>query len=304
VLVQTAAATQNILFSHIPDPDYVRYAIFTPMRRARMHEQEAMRGSIRQELGRILQIPLPSAGEERQQEDHPAPVAQPPGEEEPLAATPESSSPVDWVAGARRWLGRQITFDSWIVSEGGKTITWRKTIWVLLQASLVPIFAALVDVLLLVWGLARGVGLPLVPLLLFGAFWIIFGWWFYVYWDWQNDIYQVSGNRLIDLKRRPLFLEELRRETTLDRVENVGLTIPSPIAKILNYGTVTIETAGEVGAFTFINVHHPRGVQREIFKRRDRILQEQQAQEKHRRQEELAEWFEIYEDLKKRPDTA
>ena len=127
---------------------------------------------------------------------------------------------------------------------------------------------------------------------------VIFGWWFYTYWDWQNDVYQVSGNRLIDLKRRPLYLEELRREITLDRIENIGLRIPSLTAQIFNYGTVIIETAGETGAFEFESVHDPRGVQEEIFRRRERHTQQRRNEELMRRRAELGEWFEVYDELR------
>jgi hypothetical protein len=146
--------------------------------------------------------------------------------------------------------------------------------------------------------LSKGIGVPLLPLLLLLILLMIFGWWFYKYWDWQNDIYQISGSRLIDLKKRPLFLEEFRRETTLDRVENIGLSIPGPIAQLLNYGTVVIETAGETGAFEFEYVHDPRGVHAEIFNRRERFNQQQIEAEKGTRHAEMAEWFEIYEELK------
>jgi uncharacterized membrane protein YdbT with pleckstrin-like domain len=164
-------------------------------------------------------------------------------------------------------------------------------------------FVGLVVTLLIIWSLVQGIGFPLMPLGLLLLFLVVFGWWFYVYWDWQNDIYQISGNRLIDLKKRPLFLAEDRRETTLDRVENVGVSIPGPIAQILNYGTVLIETAGETGAFKFEYVHNPRGVQEEIFDRRERLARQRQEGEMHRRHGEMAEWFEIYEELKQEQGT-
>jgi hypothetical protein len=202
-----------------------------------------------------------------------------------------------------QWLSHQFSFETWLISDGGKTITWRKNGWLLAKVSLLPVFTALFVIVLFYWSVSRGMGSPLVPLLLSLVLMLVFGWWFYLYWDWQNDIYQISGNRLIDLKKRPLFLEELRRETTLDRVENIGLSVPGPIAQLLNYGTVIIETAGETGAFMFEHVHDPRAVQAEVFSRRERYTREQREAERLQRFAEMGEWFEIYEELKQRPRT-
>jgi hypothetical protein len=203
-----------------------------------------------------------------------------------------------------RWLRSQFTFETWIRSDDGDTITWRKNGWLLVKVSLPPIFAALfvsgLAILLLLYDVVPFVVSTFSLLLLL----LIFGWWFYVYWDWQNDIYQISGNRLVDLKRRPLFAEEIRRETTLDKVQNLSLSIPGPIAQLLNYGTVIIETAGEIGAFEFEYVHNPRGVQEEIFNRMEQVKEQQRQAEERRRREEMYDYFEVYDELlKQKPGT-
>jgi uncharacterized membrane protein YdbT with pleckstrin-like domain len=89
----------------------------------------------------------------------------------------------------------------------------------------------------------------------------------------------------------------------LDKVQNLDLSIPGPIAQILNYGTVIIETAGEIGAFEFEYVHDPRRVQEEIFSRMERFRRQQREAEMLRRHGEMAEWFEIYDELRQRPRT-
>lgn len=301
VIIQTAAATQRIVFSDIPYPDQVRRALFKPLRQAQFQERAEMRESIRQELGQRLNIPVATLEqEEEEQMDQVTGLAA--GEEalEGAEAPPEL---LNWLRGVWRWLGDQFTFETWIISEGGNTITWRKNGWLLTKVSLLPAFGAITVGGLIFWSVSQSIISPLCPLLLFVGLVVIFGWWFYLYWDWQNDIYQVSGNRLIDLKKRPLFLEEMRRETTLDRVQNIGLSVPGPIAQVLNYGTVIIETAGETGAFRFEHVHDPRGVQSEIFSRWESYTRSQRDAERNRRYEEMGEWFEIYEELKQKQGT-
>jgi membrane protein YdbS with pleckstrin-like domain len=295
VLIQTAAATDRILFMDIPNPARVQDILFRPVQYAQTRERAEERESIRRELGEKLD--LPGGAEERKE----APKTEKTGpSDEGREAEPPTSSPEWLILLQRLWDGLrgQFTFDTWIVTDGGNTITWRKNGWLLVKVSLLPIFSGLAVSAMLVWVLSSGIGFPLVPLFMFVVIILIFGWWFYRFWDWQNDIYQVSGSRLVDLKRRPLFLEEMRRETTLERVENISLSIPGPLAQLLNYGTVIIETAGELGAFRFEHVHNPRGVQMEIFSRRERMNRERREAEKMQRRAELVEWFEIYDDLK------
>jgi uncharacterized membrane protein YdbT with pleckstrin-like domain len=298
VLIQTAAATERILFLDIAHPEYVRYAIFTPMRHAKEQQTEVLRETILEHLRERLEIGGDAPEGEELELQEPAPESA--GE---LDEVNQSPLMFGWFQNAWGWLSRQFAFDTWIVSDGGKTVTWRKTGWILARNSLLPAMAAVLDMVGLSWLTLSGIGSVMLPLFLFLGLWLIFGWWFYIYWDWQNDLYRVSGNRLIDLKRRPLFLEESLRETTLDRVENIGLTIPGPVARMLNYGTIIIETAGEVGAFTFEHVHNPRAVQMEVFNRREQYMQQQREQQKRERFEELAQWFELYEELKRNPGT-
>jgi uncharacterized membrane protein YdbT with pleckstrin-like domain len=293
VIIQTAAATEKVVFADVPGPSYVRDALFAPRRFARDRERAEVRESIRQELSHRLNIPV-AALEDQEQSVQGEPVDD--TEEE----TNDAFDLPDWVRYAWQWLRNRFTFETWIISDGGNTITWRKNGWLLVRVSLVPFFAVIVATILFLLSLSQRIGLPLVPVIFLLSLVPIFVWWFYLYWDWQNDIYQISGNRLIDLKKRPLFLEELRRETTLDRVQNIALSIPGPIAQLLNYGTIVIETAGETGAFRFEYVHNPRGVQEEIFNRRERLGQQQREAEMLRRHAEMAEWFEIYEELKQK----
>ncbi len=297
VIIQTAAATERIIFADVPQPKFVRDAIFAPMQVARTQERAEMRESIRQQLGQRLNISVPALGdraESAQGEDLVSPA------EERVGEVAEADFfALEGLSSAWRRLRGSFTFETRILSDGGETVTWRKTGWVLTKVSLTPGLAGLCIIVLFVWSVSQGVGLPTFPLALLAALMFIFGWWFYVYWDWQNDIYQISGDRLIDLKKRPLFLAEIRRETTLDRVENISLSIPGPVAQLLDYGTVVIETAGETGAFEFVYVKDPRSVQEEIFSRRERATRQRREAEKRQRQAELAEWFGVYEELKK-----
>jgi uncharacterized membrane protein YdbT with pleckstrin-like domain len=301
VVIQTAAATEQIIFTDVSHPDYVREALFAPMQHTSTQAKAEMRESIRQELGRRLNIPVAPLEDQVEKQEGEEPAS--PGEEE---AEDKTGAPFDLLSSLRR-SGRRLrgllTFETQIVSDGGNTITWRKSGWLLLSASMPPFFAAIFIAGLAFLFLVRDIGTLAISLLLLLLLLPIFGWWFYAYWDWQNDIYQISGDRLIDLKRRPLFLKESRRETTLDRVQNVSLSIPGPTAQLLNHGTVIIETAGEIGAFEFEYVHDPRHVQEEIFNRLEKLKQQRREAELRGRHAEMAEFFAVYEELKREQGT-
>jgi uncharacterized membrane protein YdbT with pleckstrin-like domain len=298
VLIQTAAATQRVVFASIPNPDQVSRAIRSAMQRVSTQGRSEERQRIQQEIERILQVP--EMAPEKQ-------VAAMWGEEGVSSvgeeAEPEAkplSAPLRILYGVGEWLRESFTFQTWIESEDGRTITWRKNGWRLVRVSLSPLVAGFIASFLFLVFLSQGIGFPTAPLILLFVLGGIFLWWFYVYWDWQNDIYQISGERVIDLKKQPFFLEELRRETTLDRIQNISLTIPSAVAQLLNYGTVVIETAGEIGAFEFEFVHDPRGVQEEIFRRLAEFKERQLDQQRQERRQEMTMWFEEYEAEKRR----
>jgi membrane protein YdbS with pleckstrin-like domain len=297
-IIQTAAATQRIVFAHVPHPDLVQEILFAPLHHAESQERAEMREAIRQELGQRLDIPVSTLEDRDEAEKGEEPES---SDEIPAKGKPEDAFDLStWLRAGWQWIRNLFTFETWIESDGGNTVTWRKNGWRLVGKSLLPVFLGLVGMGVFSFSLSQGLGFPWVPLLLLVLLIINFGWWFYRYWDWQNDIYQISGNRLVDLKKRPLFLEELRRETTLDKVQNVGLSIPGPMARTFNYGTVVIETAGEIGAFEFEYVHDPRRVQEEIFNRMEGFRRQQREAEMLRRHGEMAEWFEIYDELRQR----
>jgi hypothetical protein len=128
-------------------------------------------------------------------------------------------------------------------------------------------------------------------------------WWLWMFDDWQNDVYQVTATRIIDVERRPLYLREQRREASLGMIQNVSLEIPGVLGNLLDYGSVTIETAG-AGAFTFDYVKDPRGVQAEIFRRVEAFQAQKRKEEADRRRTELMDWFSVYDQVRSSTSSA
>jgi uncharacterized membrane protein YdbT with pleckstrin-like domain len=288
--VQTAARSgiERIIFDHVVNPEEARDAIFQQIYRAQAQSQmqagESMRSELKRSLGWSTPEEIAAQAEERIRAT--AVGDQPPQPEEgwhPRRRRMRLLAPLREVEGSR--------------------VTWRKH-WVFLLARVSkPLLAALAWFLLLVvcfsgrlqfaavssFGLALGLivaGLPI-------AFWL---WWQTV--DWGNDIYVLTDDRIIDAEKKPLFFHEDRREASLDRIQNVNLIVPGPIAALLGYGNVDIETAGGEGKFTFKQVMAPHEVQREVMSRVAHYKEMRAQIERQQRRKELADWFAAYESMR------
>ncbi len=277
LIIETAGERAHVAFSDVPDPAETREAIFEQIRRvkagAKAEERAAIRGDMQRHFG-IL----------------------PPKEQ---AAAPVPSK-------KKRRLKLKIPM--WLLvpftyilpplrQERGDTITWRKH-WVVLPKSI-----ALPTLLIIVVTIGAVFLIRQTPsawdsiLIVYGVVTIfLFPWWLWRFDDWQNDIYQVTATRIIDVERLPFYLREERREASLGMIQNISLEIPGFLGRVLNYGSVTIETAG-AGAFTFDYVKDPRSVQSEIFRRVDTFQSKQRQEAAERHRNELLDWFAVYDQI-------
>ena len=167
-------------------------------------------------------------------------------------------------------------------------MVWRKHWWVLLTVLLQPALVFLV--IASIW-LASATLLVYSPWLdvLFGL--ALAGISIWVVWralDWWNDLYVLTDERVVDIEKVPLLAEE-RRETRLDRIQDVRYDQPGLIYRLLNFGHVWLETAGEIGRFTFDYVPHPQEVQAEIFRRLTAFRQRAEQRQREASQEALLE---------------
>jgi CRP-like cAMP-binding protein/membrane protein YdbS with pleckstrin-like domain len=301
--IDTAAARGQIDFTTIPQPAFVQELIQKASAQARSGLQIQRRESIRQQLEDQL-------NPERLKPSVPdSVVIQPEVPDEP-----RPPSRLDRFRSFRGWFPR---FE---IRENGQVI-WRKH-WINLvkRTGLQAIFMGLAVYLLLVYALAFvTTTLGPVPVILPPVQWLGFqGWlflviavlgiaavlWFiYQYVDWRNDIYIVTDNEVIDVERNlaiyPFFFfyTESRRQASLANVQYVDLNIPHPLAMILNYGNVIVQTAGAEGTLDFMFVGNPRRVHDEILRRLGAYQDGQHAREFQERWGDMPQWFETYRDV-------
>ena len=123
---------------------------------------------------------------------------------------------------------------------------------------------------------------------------------FWLWWrweDWANDRYIVSDQLIERIIKKPLWFDEERTTLSLERVQNVEFSRPNPLAFLLDYGDVNIQTAATDGNVKFGFVPAPDEVQYEIF---HRIKDYQENLEKKRQREQenaFADWLEAYHKL-------
>ncbi len=185
--------------------------------------------------------------------------------------------------------------------EKGGTITWYKHPLVLMRATLAPGLIVtgtfLLGILAAVYGWSSFSSLVLI---LFVIWCVSLLWLLWQYEDWRNDIFQMTHSHIMDIDRLPLGFRESRRQAALEQIQNINVDIPNIWARLFNYGTVVIETAGPAGDLTFEWVMRPRAVQAEVFQRLDAMRAKQRADEQEQRRAELAEWFAVYHQMKDR----
>ena len=198
--------------------------------------------------------------------------------------------------------------------EQGNRILWRKHWLVLIPRLWWPIlvfFVVIPLVLLLllsaVLGLAPTESFGLLNVLavaggtatliaLVRAIWVIA--------DWRNDTYEISDDEIAHVNRVPLGISENRMSAGLGRIQNVSMSIPSPIHWLFNFGNVTCQTAAEVGAFVFFAVPDPRAVTQEIQLRMERYRRRNEIENARKRSQELPDWFEMYNRIEQEESTS
>ena len=283
LIVATAAQSGvgRLVFNYLPEPEAAKVIIFQQMSRAQAQVASRADESVREELRRHLGLITPQELERR-------------------ALVGADTPPAPPHPAKRKGLRRLLPA---VRLEQDDSITWRKHPVFLLRRWLAPLVVLCVGIVLFIAYVSGALPFvtftPLGALLGGLAFLLPLAFWFWwEYQDWANDVYIVTPDRIVDVEKKPLFFAENRREARLDRIQNVNLNVPGPIAAILNYGDVNIDTAGTEGQFTFTHVVAPHEVQREIMLRVARQRERQQQLESAQRRREMAGWFAAYDRLR------
>ena len=268
--VTTAAAAGKVLFDFIDQPGRVKDVLERLLGQYRAVEsaqtQALMRQSIEKHFGVDSPLKLADAG-------GPAPARARPRPEGFFAR-----------------LGRRY---GWRVEEGN-TITYRKSLFVLLKRIAAPVLV-----------LVAVIGLSILALYLDVIPWVVvlaavvfgFGDLLWLIWqieDWRNDIFQLTDRFVIDIDRSPFGFGESRKQAPISNIQNVNADRPGFLPTLFNYGFVSIDTAGAAADIVFEYVPNPEVIQSDIFQRLDEFRQQQRVREGSARREEYALLIDVY----------
>lgn len=271
LIVETAGAAGQVVFRSIPDPWSVQQAILEQQARvrsmARIQEREAIRKAVRRHF--LFE-------EEEEAQKPPAEPEKRPG----VLMFLRSFFPPSW-------------------TREGVTVTWRRHWVTLLGAVWIPLLIMVLSTVGVVLLARFAHQVPPGLVMLYGlVMFFSLPWFLWQFEDWQNDFFQVTATRIIQVDRMPLFLREQRREASLEQVTNVRFE-QGILGKILRYGDVFVETAAPAGTFHFQKVSRPQEVQREIFAHIDAARRRRQQEEARQRQMEMLDWLSAYDELRR-----
>jgi hypothetical protein len=119
----------------------------------------------------------------------------------------------------------------------------------------------------------------------------IFLWWLYQFIDWQNDIYVLTLENILDIERKPLS-REVKKSANLENILSLEHTRLGLIGLLLNYGTVRINIGTE--QFNFFYVYNPAQVQYEIFDRMTVLRYRKEQIQAAKERERIVDWLAIY----------
>ncbi|MCS7325206.1 MAG: cyclic nucleotide-binding domain-containing protein [Anaerolineae bacterium] len=283
VVITAQGANTTVRFDHVRNPAAIGKLILDATQRARHRISAGERARIRAALRARMGITAPSA-----------PRASP--------ALPASPSLLErlraWFARVRyEWLPR-------VQVVRGDAIVYRRHWLILLKGIAAPTFMLGGAVGLLAVGrmflpslfttlLSWPFSALVVPILL-----ALVVWWLWCYEDWRNDVFVITSDRILDVKRTPWgILGTRQRAAELRNVQNTTVTTRGIIDVIFNVGDVSIRTAGMENELLFDRVWNPLGIQAEINRRVQQVLERAQRQQAEQRRQELAEWLGIYDEL-------
>jgi hypothetical protein len=271
IVIQTAALGR-ISVDRIPAAqDLVRVILQAQQRakeRAGASDREATRRLIEERMNRSLL-------------EAPVAVAEPERKSSQSISLPRVPLP-------KLGLGYFVPRTAQITTErGDQVVTWRKHYLILLKNILLPLIAILVTIYLFSasffsWSPFANFGVwePLNWILGLAVLGSMF-WYIWEYDSWRRDVYILTSNKIIDVEGTPfrLFGEKVR-EGSFDSIQNITYNLPNIFFRLINLGSVIIQTAGTGGIFTFKHVFKPSSVKEEIIIRWDAYQRQRRAKQR------------------------
>lgn len=99
--------------------------------------------------------------------------------------------------------------------------------------------------------------------------WMIF---FIIWTNYYLDVLIVTDRRIVDVDQKGFFSREVAT-LSLDKVQDITVTISGILATFLNFGTIKIQSAGESEEFVIGNMPNPDKIKSVIFDLQNKLRQ-------------------------------
>ena len=266
VIVKTAGAQGNLDLDFMPRPEQFQKLIIEDRQYFEQRQAQRHHKMVRAEMQSWIDGDASEADE--------------------LFASASSDEPPTPVRGTNGYLSNRIK-----MSNGD--IVYRKHASVWAQHTAIPLAIILVSltVLLLTFTVVsadlRIVTFPvgMVGLLVgcLGYYWMD--------WDWRNDLYIISDDTITLVHKRPFFLQNLRDQILVERIDNVESISSGFFAAMMNYGDVRMSLVGADEPKMFHRVSKPQQVQQEISRRQHNKAQRRARYDAMQQRQILGEYL-------------
>jgi len=156
-----------------------------------------------------------------------------------------------------------ITFDGQRPNEE-VLVMWRKHPWVLAHPGFISVGIILIAALVLrFFGASAVTSITIVVALIAIAVIGGLGWF-----KWRNGMYILTTERLIDVDQRSVF-HRVVGELPIEHIQDVAYEVKGPLATMLNFGNVVVQTIGGGTTITMEVVESPHTVQQSILEARN-----------------------------------
>lgn len=121
--------------------------------------------------------------------------------------------------------------------------------------------------------------LPSALITFFTSLWLLVMWgWFFAVWTaYYLDAWVVTDRRIVNIDQKGLFDREVST-LRMERVQDVTISVEGIIATVLNFGDVSVQTAGETEEFCMKGISNPERIKRVILTNIDKAEDKQQTQ--------------------------
>ena len=243
VIVKTAGAQGNLELDFMPNPQQFQKLIIEDRQYFESRQAQRHHKIVRAELQRWM------AGEADDDADFAADSAA--GDEPPRP-----------VRGTNGYLSSRIE-----MSNGD--IVYRKHLSVWAQHTFLPIIVIILSLASLVLSATLVSPDLRIVTMTIGFVALLVGClaYYWMDWDWRNDLYIISDDTITLVHKRPFFLQSLRDQILVERIDNVESLTRGIFAALMKYGDVRMSLVGADEPKMFHRVSNPQAIQQEISRR-------------------------------------